>query len=151
MNAEIIFIMGSERAGTMGNLLQGLALPVEHACHSTGGLAANFDESRNEYFKNLDQPIMKNNFEKFRYAFDRVTLYEIESIILNEMTTLGYTPVFNHGRFGQFWFQTCRKLQPYQPAKFKRKEFDDYNLNLMQDWMSLVKQLQTKFDSPRVY
>ena len=58
-----------------------------------------FDEDRptteeewNEYWKNLDRPIMSSNSKRYRSEFDSETLRRIETITKESLIRLGYTP-----------------------------------------------------------
>jgi len=79
----------STPAKVMEELLHFLEEPVETACFQV-------DTQKNEAldwnvaWKNLSQPIMKNNAGKYRSLFDRKTLCMIESITAQEMERLGY-------------------------------------------------------------
>lgn len=82
----------------MTRTLNALGLKPEPACFSTQGVPDELDEDRptteeewNEYWKNLDRPIMSSNSKKYRNEFDFETLRQIETITKESLVRLGYT------------------------------------------------------------
>jgi hypothetical protein len=76
----------------MNEILDFVGEEREVACYSTDS-EKNSRYAWNEYWKNLDQPIMSDNKNKFLAELDQVTIREIEEMAGEYMLKLGYDPV----------------------------------------------------------
>ena len=81
------------------------------------------EASRNEFWKNLDKPILASNSKKYLDYFDKTTIAVIESIASKEMLELGYDLESNgnykQNRINRYlwnkrWVERSKKLQKEQ-------------------------------------
>jgi len=74
----------------MTGILEFLDEPVEEACFEIRE-GTNSDLSWNVFWKNLNKPVIKQNFKKYTTSLSHPTLTMIETLTKEKMVTLGYT------------------------------------------------------------
>lgn len=72
----------------MSNLLNDLGLQVDPNCFETD--PKNVESTRNEFWKNLSKPILRNNSKKYRNSLSRKDIRIVESVCRKSMTQLSY-------------------------------------------------------------
>jgi hypothetical protein len=78
----------------MSEVLAFIGEPVEEACFSTDA-DKNKTVTWNEYWKNLDKPVIKDNSGKFKELFDEETVRILEFHSKEFMLKLGYKPLYD--------------------------------------------------------
>lgn len=80
----------SNTRGIMEQVIAFMGLNWEDSCSQIN--ANNAPEAqRNIFWKNLDKPIIKNNYNKYKAHLSHRSIKLLESIAKNELTELGYT------------------------------------------------------------
>ena len=75
----------------MDKIMLELDLPIDSNCYETSPL--NKESERSPYWKNLSQPIMIKNKNKFKEVLSDEDILIIETIARNEMKEYGYLPI----------------------------------------------------------
>lgn len=80
----------SDPSETMADILSFIGVSIDKACFE---IVAGENESLawNEYWQNLNRPVIKSNIKKYLQAFNTKTINLIESIVRDEMLMLGYS------------------------------------------------------------
>ena len=78
----------------MTRILEFIGEPLDVKCFSTDQ-EKNKEYSWNTYWKNLEKPVMKDNFGNFQKTFDEDAIRMIELTCKEFMLRLGYQPLYN--------------------------------------------------------
>jgi hypothetical protein len=84
----------ADTPGCMSEVLKFIGEPVEENCFFTDS-GKNKSVTWNEYWKNLDKPVIKDNSGKFLKLFDEETIRLLEFHSKEFMLKLGYNPVYD--------------------------------------------------------
>jgi hypothetical protein len=79
----------TDTSGVMEKVLDFLEEPIEESCFEVQAEGIE-TVARNVYWKNLNKPIIKTNFGKYRTQFDTATVNVIETIVREQMLRFGY-------------------------------------------------------------
>ncbi|MCB9912210.1 MAG: sulfotransferase [Planctomycetes bacterium] len=108
-------------AGCMTDVLEFLGESPQAACFEVQG-EKNEGQAWSSFWKNLTQPVLSENFHKFRGAFPARTLEMIETVCLPSMRALGYRPETSHRwRPGPWFAARERRLAARNDARLRRE------------------------------
>lgn len=128
----------------MSAALDFIGVEQDENCYSTQ--AENKESQRNEFWKNLSKPIMKNNAKKYLKSLSSRDILIVESLAKQPMQNLGYA------------FDTKANWKPYtghslelkwKRAMSKRKHRDLFNNKMadMQDKFDLINSFRKELQS----
>ena len=123
-------------------ILHYLGLPVEESCFQTN--SQNKESGKNEFWKNLSKPIIKENSKKYLKYLSRSDLHIVESIAKKNMIELGYTNFeteANWVRKKYRLFGTSLKIKRYLTKK-KYKDFREKEMNILMSKRGLIDSMR---------
>lgn len=125
---------------TMTELQLFLEIPVQEECFNTN--PDNIEANRNEYWKNLKKPIIKNNQKKYLQKISQNDLLIIESIAKNEMKYLEYEldTIANWANQGSYLFKVQQRIRTTRSKRKHKKLFHD-DMSLLQDKLQLLNEI----------
>lgn len=132
----------SDTSTIMDKIMLELGLPPDSKCYETSSL--NQESTRSTYWKNLSQPIMVQNRNKFMEELSEEDILIIETIAKDEMKEYGYSPVSN-----QDWKITRESINFINRQKQTRKEQSKNNINEHMEAVDSKKELINQITSKR--
>ncbi len=136
----------ADTSRVMADLLKFLFLDTEVSCFSTR--KDNEDAAKHPLWKNINKPIKKDNYGKFRDVLFGKNLELVETIAKSMMEELGYNLETNaQWRVNnQFLFQITEKLKD-RISREKHYSFLENEMKILRDKNKFVKSLFLKFES----
>lgn len=126
-------------------ILNFLGLPPEDACYSPEKKKTSDVEVQNEYWKNLNKPIMKENTRKYLSFFHRRTLQEMEKEAVAEMICLGYIPHIANSVISRLIMSILPRGKKLANRSYKKNNHDPYTVELIKNRGDLHKKLTEKY------
>jgi len=112
----------SNTSTIMDKIMLELGLPPDPKCYETS--PSNKESTRSTYWKNLSQPIMVKNRNKFKEVLSAEDILIIETLAQDEMKEYGYSPISS-----QNWKLTRESINFINSQKQTRKEQAENNIN----------------------
>jgi hypothetical protein len=134
----------SDTSTSMDKIILELGLPPDEKCYVTNPL--NKESIKSPFWKNLSQPIMVKNRNKFMEELSEEDILIVETIAKDEMKEYGYSPVSS-----QNWKLSRESINCINRQKQIRKEQAKNNINdHMQSVISREQLIKKIIDKRRI-
>jgi hypothetical protein len=124
----------------MTGVLKYLGFEIEPNCFNTK--KDNKEATKIPHWQNLNKPVMKNNYGKFRDVLSQRDVEMIETISMREMRELGYPSVTqaNWKRGHPYVFRVSQKIKEVTSRR-KNRDFIKNEMGILLDKQKFVKSL----------
>ena len=131
--------------GSISAVLEFLDLPIESACFETK--PENKEAEKHPLWKNINKPVKKNNYGKFKDVLCQADLELIETVAKGNMQRLGYSleTEANWNKGNPYMFSLKQKLLSRRSRK-KHKNFREKEMAVLKDKANLVNSIFKKFN-----
>lgn len=128
----------------ISELLKYLNLKIEEACFNTK--RDNNEAEKHPLWKNINKPVQKKNYGKYKNILSENSIELIESVAKNNMKRLGYTleTSANWKNKNSYFFRLSEKIRTKR-SKFTNKNFLNEDMAVLKDKAKLINSIFSKF------